>query len=319
MLKITFVILMQLLPLPVVLAQQYPSRPITLVIPFGTGGINDTVARPLAALMSKNLGQPVLVDNRAGAGGAIGMGYVAKQKPDGYTLLLATPNISVIPEAEKASGKKPSYAVSDFTPIAMIFADPLVLLTQPDSPISSLSDFIAMAKAKPGKISYSSSGLYGNSHIAMAMVEQAAGIKVLQVPYKGGGPAVLALMGAEVDLSGQASGTMKGQLSTGKIRPLAVWGRERLPSAPNIPTFLEQGIDAEFYIWNILFAPAGMPADTLNVLRMSIKAAVNDPSFKKMMANIDLPIKYMDGTELDNYVLQDALKFTKVITRLGRD
>ena len=175
-------------------AQGYPTRPITMIVPFAPGGIADVTGRPLAASMAKTLGQTVVVENKAGAGGAVGMAAAARAPADGYTILMALSSIVIIPEAEQVNGRKSQYQMSDFIPVALISADPTVLLVPADSPWKTLGDLIADAKARPGKISYSSSGVYGTTHTAFEMFAQAAGIKLLHVPYKGGGPAMTALL-----------------------------------------------------------------------------------------------------------------------------
>ena len=298
--------------------QTFPEKPISIVIPFATGGINDTVTRPLAASMSKYLGQSVIVENRVGAGGAIGMAYVAHAKPDGYTILLATPNVTVLPDTEILEGKKPSYLLKELTPLAMLFADPLVLAANVKSKVQSIDDLIRLSKESPGSITYSASGQYGNSQIAMAMVEQAANIKVLQIPYKGGGPAMIALMSGEVDLSGQASGTVRNQMSSGKIKAIASFGREKLASDPPVPSFMEQGIPIEFYIWNILFLPAGTPEVIQEKLREAIRFAMKDPPFVQVMNNLGIPTQYLEGKALSQYVESEAKTLKAIVQKLGK-
>src|SRR3954452_14007633 len=173
-----------------VFAQDYPSRPITMINPFPPGGVVDIVGRPLAALMEKSLRQPVVMLNREGAGGAVGFAAAAKAPPDGYTILMGLSSISIFPVSDRINGKAPPYELKDFAPIALVTADPTVLVVRTDSPYRSVKDFVEAAKANPGKINYSSSGVYGTLHVAMEMFASAAGIKLFHVPYKGGRPAV---------------------------------------------------------------------------------------------------------------------------------
>jgi tripartite-type tricarboxylate transporter receptor subunit TctC len=300
-------------------AQGYPSRPITMVVPFAPGGIADITGRPLAASMSKSLGQSIVVDNRAGAGGAVGMAHVARAPADGYTILMALSSIVIIPEAEKVNERKPQYQVSDFAPVALISADPTVLLVPADSPWKTLGDLIADAKARPGKISYSSSGVYGTTHTAFEMFAQAAGIRLLHVPYKGGGPAMTALLTGEVNITAQAPGVGDPHVKAGKVRVLASWGGSRLPSIPTVPTMKELGVDAEFYIWSGLFAPAGTPPDVVAKLREAArKAARDDPDFAKAMAGMNTPISFKEGADFQAFIDADAARLAKVIRAMGK-
>src|SRR6266498_3459112 len=177
----------------------YPSKPIALVVPFPPGGVADIVARPAADAMGRFLKQSVIIENKPGAGGGIGMGYVAKAKPDGYTLLLALSSISILPEADKVIGRPPLYQLDQLVPIARLTADPTVLAVRADSPWKTLQDFVDDARKRPGAINYGSSGNYGTMHIPMEMLAQAVGIKLTHVPFTGGGPAVVALLGGTVD------------------------------------------------------------------------------------------------------------------------
>ena len=197
-------------------AAETTDRVINLIVPLAPGGIADITARPLAVPLSKDLGQPVIVENKIGAGGAVGMAYAAKQKPDGNTLLMALSSILIIPEAEKVSGKPQSYTMANFTPIALVSADPTVLVVRADSPWKTVGDLIKDAKANPGKYSYSSSGIYGTTHVAQAMLWQAAGVDLVHVPYNGGGPSMTALLGGQVDVVAQAPGTAAAHQKAGQ-------------------------------------------------------------------------------------------------------
>src|SRR2546425_3971641 len=213
----------------------YPSKPIVLVVPFPPGGVADIVARPAAEAMGRFLKQPVIIENKAGAGGGIGMGLVAKAKPDGYTLLLALSSISILPEADKVIGRAPLYQLDQFTPIARLTADPTVLAVRAESPWKTLSEFVADARKRPGAISYGSSGNYGTMHVPMEMFAARAGIKLLHVPFTGAGPAVIALLGGNIDAVASGPSTVIQHVKAGKLRVLASWGDKRLASFPDIP------------------------------------------------------------------------------------
>jgi tripartite-type tricarboxylate transporter receptor subunit TctC len=178
---------------------QYPDHPVTMIVPFPPGGVADTVGRPIAEAMGNALKQPVVIENKAGAGGAIGMAQVAKSKPDGYTILMALSSLVVLPEADKVLGRAPAFQVKDLVPIARITADPTVLAVRADSPWKTYAEFVAYAKANPGKLNFGSSGNYGTMHIPMAMLMNAAGVQMAHIPYTGAGPAIVGLLGGQVD------------------------------------------------------------------------------------------------------------------------
>ena len=214
---------------------------------------------PLADAMGRALNVPVVIENKAGAGGGIGMGYVAKAKPDGYTLLLALSSISILPEADKVTGRAPMYQFNHFAPIARFTADPTVLAVRADSPWKTLAEFVADASKRPGAITYGSSGNYGTMHVPMEMFAASAGIKLLHVPYTGAGPAVVALLGGNVDALSTGPSTVIQHVKAGKLRVLASWGDKRLASLPDVPTLTESGYPVVFTQWTALFAPAGTP------------------------------------------------------------
>jgi tripartite-type tricarboxylate transporter receptor subunit TctC len=296
-----------------------PTRPITLVAPFPPGGIADLTGRPLAAAMEKVLKNPVALVNRQGAAGAVGMQSVAVSKPDGYTLLVALSSISIIPEADKLFGRQPAYTVDQFAPIALLSADPTVLVVRAESPWKTAKDFIEDAKKRPGQISFSSSGVYGTLHMAMELLSSAAGIKLRHVPFPGGGPAVTALLGGHVDALASGPAAVLPQITAGKLRPLAGWGTERLAALPEVPTFKELGYpDAEFYIWAGVFAPKATPAPVLAKLRDAVRQAVNEPEFKDAMAKQQTPIAFKQGDEFQKFFDADAKRLAEGVRRVGK-
>jgi len=298
--------------------ESYPTKPISLVVPFPPGGVADIVARPTADAMSRYLKQPVVIENKPGAGGGIGMGYVAKAKPDGYTLLLALSSISILPEADKVTGRSPMYQLDQFTPIARLTADPTVLVVRADSPWKTLQDFVADAKKRPGAITYGSSGNYGTMHMPMEMFATSAGIKLLHVPYTGGGPAVVALLGGNVDAISSGPSTVIQHVKAGKLRVLASWGDKRLASLPDVPTLSEAGFDAVFFQWSALFAPAGTPEPVIAKLREAARVVVADPQFAAAMATVETPIQYLDAPELQKFWEADARKLGDAVRRVGK-
>jgi tripartite-type tricarboxylate transporter receptor subunit TctC len=315
-------------PIPAVLAlliagsalaqDPYPSKPITMVVPFPPGGVADIVGRPLAAQMEKALKQPVVVVNRTGAGGAVGMAAAAKAAPDGYTILMALSSISIFPVSDRVNGKTPSYEMKDFAPIALITADPTVLVVSADSPWKNLKEFVASAKAYPGKINYSSSGVYGTLHVSMEIFANAAGIQLFHVPYGGGGPALTALLGGQVHALASGPAPAVGQIKAGKMRALASWSTERLPLMPDVPTFKELGYDAEFYIWSGVFAPAAIPTQVLDRLRAAVRDAATSPEFKGAMEKVQTPVNYLDAPAFRTYWEKDAARLKVALEKIGK-
>ena len=300
-------------------AQSFPNRPITIVIPFPPGGVADQTARPLAASMEKILKQPVVLLNKAGAGGAVGMQSVAGARPDGYTLLMALSSISIIPEADKLFDRQPAYSVDQFAPVALIAADPTVLVVRADSPWKSVQDFVNDAKAHPNQYAFSSSGIYGTLHMAMAMFTTAAGIQLRHVPFTGGGPALTALLGNNVQALASGPGPVLAQIQAGALRPLAQWGDKRIAALPDVPTFKELGYkDVEFYIWAGMFAPKATPAAVMTTLRDAVRQSVADPDFKKTMDNLGSPIVYLDAPDFQKFYDADAARLTAAVRRVGK-
>lgn len=296
----------------------YPSRPITMIVPFPPGGVADLTGRPTALAMEKVLKQPVVISNKPGAGGATGMATAANAKPDGYTLLMALSSISIIPEADKLFGRQPVYQESQFTPIALISADPTVLVVRVESPYKTLKDLVEDAKKRPNGLSFSSSGVYGTLHMATEMFLHAAGLKMRHIPYPGAGPALTSLLGSHVDLLASGPAVLLPHIKAGKLRPLAVWGANRLAALPDVPTFKELGYDIEFYIWSGVFAPAGTPAPTLNTLREAARKAVQDPEFKTAMGKIETPVTYLDAPEFQQFWERDAKRLAEAVRRVGK-
>ena len=297
----------------------YPAKPVTMIAPFPPGGVADIVGRPLAATMEKTLKQPVIVVNRSGAGGAVGTTVVAKAAADGYTILMSLSSISVFPVSDPMNGKPVPYQLSDFAPIALVTADPTVLVVSADSPYKTIHDFIASAKAYPNQINYSSAGMFSTLHVAMEMFAGAAGVKLFHVPYQGGGPAVAALLGGQVHALASGPAAAIGQIKAGKMRALAGWGDKRLPLMPDLPTFKELGYkDVEFYIWSGVFVPAATPAAVQTKLRDAVRASVADPLFKGAMDKVGTPIYYLDAPEFRAFLANDAARLKTAVEKIGK-
>ena len=298
-------------------AQNYPDRPLTVVVPFTPGGVSDVTARPLAAAMSTQLGQPIVIDNKGGAGGAIGMAAVARAKPDGYTLMMALPSMITIPISDRISGRAPSFQINQFKPIARLTADPTVLAVRTESAWKTLADFVRDVRARPGAISYSTSGLYGTTHVAMEILAHAANLKMVHVPYSGGGQQINALIAGHVDATMQTPGAIAGQIAAGKLRILASMSRERVPSLPDVPTAAEQGFSGEFYLWTGLFVPTGTPDAIVNRLRVSAREASGHALFKTAMTGLNTPVQYLDSDDFARFIVEDTKRLDAVLTSMG--
>jgi len=298
--------------------EKYPDRPITIVAPFPPGGVADLTARPIAAALEKVMKNPVVVVNKTGAAGAVGMSFVANSKPDGYNLLMALSSISIIPEADKLFDRKPAYTMDQLIPIALISADPTIFVVNASRPWKNLKEFVDDAKKRPGDISYSSSGVYGTLHMAMEMLTHGAGINLKHVPYDGAGPALTALLGGHVDTLASGPAVVIPQIKAGKIRPLAGWGAKRVAALPDVATFKELGYDIEFYIWAGLFAPRGTSPAVMKTIRESVKRAVDTAEFKTAMDKLQTPIAYLDAPEFQKFWDKDAKMLADAIKRIGK-
>lgn len=297
----------------------YPSRPITMIVAFPPGGVADKNARPTSAALEKVLKQPVTITNRPGAGGAVGNAVVAHAKPDGYTIGMLLSSVSVIPAADELFNRKPAYTLDELRTIALISADPMILIVAAKSDWKSVKDLVDDIKKKPGQYSFSSSGIYGALHMPMEMFFHAAGgLKLRHVPTKGGAPALRQLLGEHVDFTAGGPAAIGPHIRSGKLRPLASWGENRHPAYPKVPTFRELGYDIVYYIWAGMFAPAGTPDSVIKVLRDATRTAVASADFKKAMKNLNSPIVYKDAPEFHKYWRDDATRLAGIVKMVGK-
>jgi len=287
-------------------------------VPFPPGGLADLVARPVAEAMSRELGQPVVIENKAGAGGGIGMGLAAKAKPDGYTVLLALSSLTVIPEADTLLGRPPMFALADLRPIARYTADPTVLAVRADAPWKTVKDFVDDVKKRPGVINYGSSGSYGTMHVPMEILSQNAGLKMTHVPFTGAGPAIIALLGGQIDAISTGPATVLQQVKAGKLRVLAHWGTSSLVALPDVPSLKDAGYSAEYAQWSGLFIPKDTPEPIAQRLRAAAKAAAQDAKVKEVILNAGSPVQYQDSPDFEKYVQLDASRMAAVVKRIGK-
>ena len=296
----------------------WPDKPITMIVPFPPGGVADTVARPVAEALGKELKQTVIVENRAGAGGATGIGAAARAPADGYTILLSLSSISILPEADAILGRKPAFTLNQFKPIARLTADPTVLVVRADSPWKTLAEFVADAKKKPATYNYGSSGNYGTMHVPMEMLKAGAGFRMTHIPYTGAGPALLALLSGQVDAVASGPSTVVAQIKAGKLRALAHWGEKPLVSLPDVPSLKQLGVPASFAQWSALFVPAGTPEDIVQKLRAAARKVAADPTVVQTISRAGSPIEYLDAADFQVYWDADARLMTDAVRKIGK-
>ena len=312
-------VLVMLGAVPAAAQEAFPSRPITIVNPYPPGGQADLSGRPFAAALQKVLKQPVVLTNKSGAAGAVGMQSVAVAKPDGYTLLITVPSLHTLPEVDKLFGRAPTFTREQFAPIARLNADPLVVAVNAERPWKSMKEVLDEAKKRPGEIVFASAGLYGATHVPMEMILNAAGgLRMRHLPTAGGGPATTAVLGGHADLWASTIGPATPHIKSGKIRPLAVTSVKRHEFFPDVPTLKELGYDVEYYLWIGLFAPKATPPPVVKVLRDATRQAVQDSEFKAALEKLSAPAAYQDADEFKPWLDADAARLADVIKKIGK-
>jgi tripartite-type tricarboxylate transporter receptor subunit TctC len=297
------------------LAQDYPSRPIRVVVPYSAGGSSDGPMRVIAQEMSKQLGHQMVVENKPGQGAMLGSADVVKAPPDGYTLLLASN-----PNAISASlySRLTHDPVEDFAPISLLASEQAVLLVHPSVPAKNLREFIAYVKERPGKVDYSSSGNGSAQHLFMAMFLSQAGIQMSHIPYKGSAQAVTDLLGGQVSAAMPGLAAMRGHIRDGKARALAVSGAKRASAAPEIPTMMEQGMkDYELYVWMGMLAPKGTPAPIIERLHREFVTALRAPAVKTFMDGAAIEAVGSTPAEFGRFFREEKVRWAKVIKETG--
>jgi tripartite-type tricarboxylate transporter receptor subunit TctC len=304
---------------PVLAQETFPSHAITIINAFPPGGINDLVTRPLASVLEPILKQPVVVETKAGAAGQIGAQVVASAKPDGYTLLSHNTGISGYAEVDKLFGRAAKTTRADFIPLARLIADPVLLLVNDKQPFKTLKEFIDFAKANPGKLVFSSGGLYGASHLPLAYLEKASGpLKLPHLPTSGGGPAITAILGNNAQVTTQSVSATLPHIKSGKLRPLAVFSATRSKLLPDVPTLKELGYDVEYYLWVGIFAPKATPPAIVTTLRTAIGQAVQAEQFKTTLTNVGQELAYLDGPDFQKFWDIDGKQTDEAVIAIGR-
>jgi tripartite-type tricarboxylate transporter receptor subunit TctC len=297
----------------------YPSHAITIINAFPPGGANDLVTRPIASALEPILKQPVVVETKAGAGGQVGAQVAASAKPDGYTLLSHNNGISGYAEVDKLFGRQPKTTRADFIPLARLMADPVLLLVNDQQPYKTVKDLIDDAKKRPNAIIYSSGGLYGATHLPVAMFEAATGIpRMRHLPTNGGGPALNALLGNNAQVSAQAVTPSIQHIKAGKLRALASFGGTRVKALPDVPTLKELGFDVEYYLWVGLFAPKGTPDAAVKKLSAAIDQAANGERFKSAIHAMGQEFAYLNAADFARFWDADARRAEAAVKSIGR-
>jgi tripartite-type tricarboxylate transporter receptor subunit TctC len=292
-------------------AQSFPDRTITLVVPFAAGGSTDVVARVIAQKMGDELGQQIVIENVAGAGGNLGADRVARAEPDGYTILMGTVATHALnPLILKT---KPYDPEKDFAPISLLVIVPNVLVVNPKLPVNTVADLIALLKAEPDKYAYASSGNGTPLHLSGELFKAMTGISMQHVPYKGSGPALNDLLGNQVSIMFDNLPSSSGHIKSGTLKALGVTTAERASSFPDVPTIAETVPGYETYTWNALFAPAGTPTEAIDKLNATAKKALADPTVAARMADFSAKIVGSTPDELKTHVAQEIAKWEPVV------
>ena len=295
---------------PAAHAQTYPAKAITLVIPFAAGGSNDIVGRAIGRKLTQAWGQPVVVENRSGAGGLIGSADVAAAAPDGYTLLLISSTFTINPAIRK---RMPFDTTKDFTPVAFIAHSPLLFVASKDLPVKSAKDLLALAKSKPGQITYASAGPGSINQIAAELIALSAGIKLMHVPYRGGAPALNDLIGGHVDVYVSSLPQVLQLAQNGQARALAVTSVKRTALLPDVPTLDEAGISGfDLSSWWGIVGPAGMPADVVNALNAEIGKMLNSSELSTFLSNEGAEAEAMTPRQFGDLMRLETERWTKV-------
>jgi tripartite-type tricarboxylate transporter receptor subunit TctC len=297
------------------LAQAYPSRPVTIIVPYAAGGSLDAVTRILAKSMTARLGQTVLVENRAGAGSNIGAAYVAKSPPDGYTLFLASPATAINVSLYSQLSYDPE---KDLAPVSLVTAVPSVLIVPASSPYKSVAELVAFARANPGKLNYSSGGAGSSEHLGSEMFKFYCGVDVTHIPYKGGAPAMTDLMAGQVSMMFSNRIGALPHIRSGKLRALGVADAVRSPQLPDVPTFGEAGYpDLKVLVWSGIMAPAGTPAAVVNRLHAVITEAMQAPDMRAQMDEMGVTIASGGPKEFGEFLRREIALWRPIVKQSG--
>ena len=287
----------------------FPDKPVRLVIPFGAGGVTDLIARTIQPKLSERFGQSVIIDNRPGAGGVIATQHVARSPADGYTLFLSWDTHTINPIVMK---DLPYDTFKDFAPVTLLVRLPLVMGAWGNLPANTLQEYIALARSQPGKLNFASIGSGSSNRLHSELLNSLAGIQVMHIPYKGGGPAIQAMLTGEVSYGFFSYGSMRGHLQAGKLKPLAVTGTKRMAELPNVPTMAESGFPGfEAYSWVGIYAPAGTPNAIISRINREFGAVLADPEVSKKLISLGVELVGSTPQGLQQFQREDYDKWVK--------
>jgi tripartite-type tricarboxylate transporter receptor subunit TctC len=298
-------------------AQDWPTRAITITVPNPPGGMNQIHAQPLSAVIERLTKQPAPVVNRPGGTAAVGTAYVANQ-PDGYNILVTTPNLYLVIEKDKLYGIKSPFTLDQIALLALLSADPLIMVVHPSLPVKSAKELVALARSRPNELVFSTSGPYGITHTPQALFMEATKTKMRHLPTTGGGPAITQALGGHAQVTGGGPAAIYPYVQSGKLRPIASWGVKPHPSMPQVPTFKSQGIDIEAYLWVGLFTSAGVPEPVQLKMREMIAKVAADPQFRQALENVQVVPDYRDAPEFKKFFDADYKRMAGAIKAIGK-
>jgi tripartite-type tricarboxylate transporter receptor subunit TctC len=298
-------------------AQDYPVKPITITVPNPPGGMNQIHAQPLSAVIERMTKQPAPVVNRPGGTAAIGTAYVANQ-PDGYNILVTTPNLYLVIEKDKLYGIKSPFSLDQIALLALLSADPLIQVVHPVLPVKTVKELVALARKRPNELVFSTSGPYGITHAPQALFMEAAKIKMRHLPTTGGGPAITQALGGHSQVTGGGPAALYPYVKTGKLRAIASFGVKPHPAMPDVPTFKSQGYDVEAYLWVGLFTSAATPQPLQLRMRELIARAAADPDFRKALEAVQVVPDYRDAPEFRKFFDEDYKRMAGAIRAIGK-
>ncbi len=298
--------------------EPFPSRLVTVVNPNAPGGTSDIITRGMSEPLQRWFKQTVITVNRVGAGGAVGGAYVAKAPADGYTVLLNTVTHALIPITENALGRPAPYSLDDFILLARVTSDPLLFVVHASLPVKTVQELVALARKRPGELTFSSPGLYSSGHISMAMLMRSAKINLLHAPFNGAGPATLAVLGGHVFMMHVPVGVASPHIGAGRVRLIGQTGPTRSTAFPDTPTLKEAGYDAEFMLWAGYFAHARIPPDAVKAWQAALRESAADPRFKAAMAKINVTVDYLDGDALKAWYVAELARLASEVRAIGK-
>lgn len=304
---------------PALAQGDFPSRAVTVIVPFPPGGATDLIARPFGAALQRHWNQSVVLQNRGGAGGAVGMNAGAQARPDGYTGVIAHVSYSSIPPADALFNRPLSFDPASLAPVALLTADPLVIVVKADAPWRTWMDYVEDARRRPGQIAYGSSGPYSAVHIPFEMLAQAGNFQLNHVPFAGGGPALAAVLGGHVSATASTPAVVAPYIRQGQMRALVNTGARRVALLPDVPTAMELGFaGVEFYLWVGFFTQAATDPAIRTRLRQSVAAVTRDPEMLRQLETAGLVLDHREGQAFTDFLEADRRRVTAVVNRIGR-